>query len=79
MALQTREAFGRWHDAVRSDYLRKVMKGEIEGDHGKAVDEFRALLAYHVDFDRLRAIFMPDLRVGPGYSALFGRWKFDAH
>lgn len=63
-----------WHDAVRAAYLRQVMKGEVEGDHGKAVDEFHALLQYHVGFDRLRTIFVPDLGVVSGVATfLFGR------
>lgn len=52
-----------WLDAVRADYLHKVIEGKVKGDHEKAVDEFYELLREHADFDKLRKIFMNDLRV----------------
>jgi hypothetical protein len=42
-----------------------VIAGEAEGDHAKAVDEDHRLLLEHLDFDKLRATFISDLRVQP--------------
>ena len=55
-----------WDDAVSAAVLRKVMSGELPGDHGQAAEESHALLREHADFVLLRATFMPDLRVRPG-------------
>jgi hypothetical protein len=52
-----------WLDAVKADYLNKVISGEVAGDRAKAVDEFHTLLKQHADYDKLREIFMPDLKV----------------
>ena len=52
-----------WLDAIRAEHLSKVIAGEYPGDHGAAVKEEYELLRQHVDFERLRVLFMPDLRV----------------
>jgi hypothetical protein len=37
-----------WHDAIRAAQCRNIMNGEEEGDHGKAVEDYNALLQYQL-------------------------------
>lgn len=52
-----------WLDAVNADYLAKVISGEVEGDHNVAVEKKYDLIREHADFDKLRGVFLPDLKV----------------
>lgn len=53
-----------WKDAVRANYLRGIMSGEVEGqDRQAAVKEFHALLKLHADYAQLRNKFMADLKI----------------
>lgn len=59
-----------WLEAVDADYCSKVIAGEVQGDHGKAVEKMHRLTLQHMDGDRLRAQFIPQLKVRDGYPAL---------
>ena len=61
-----------WLDAIAANHARKVMSGEAAGDHAQAVAQDNALLLEHANFDKLRATFMPDLRVHPRLI----RWRW---
>lgn len=52
-----------WTDAVQANYLNKIIRGDIPGDHGKAVDKDHELLKFHCDYDKLRDVMMKKLRV----------------
>jgi len=52
-----------WLDAVKADYSHKVIAGEAEGDRKHALKETQDLLVEHLDFEKLRRVFTPDLKV----------------
>ncbi|MBL8565901.1 MAG: hypothetical protein JNM89_09305 [Hyphomicrobiaceae bacterium] len=52
-----------WTDAIAAQMAGRVIAGEIEGDHQAAVAKFHALLLEQTDPDKLRAVFMGDLKV----------------
>jgi hypothetical protein len=52
-----------WKDAVTADDREKVISGAFPGDRAKAIDESHALFKEHANFEKLREIFMRDLKV----------------
>ncbi len=61
-----------WVDAVKADYLHQVMSGEADGDRGAAIQEFHALTRKHIDYEPLKKVMIPDLRVASEW-----RWRRD--
>lgn len=62
----TRDLRKLWTDAVECDYARKVMAGQAQGDHAAAVQKVYELTLKHTDLDRLRATFLPHLKIQAG-------------
>ena len=52
-----------WTNAVDASYARKIMQDKAKGDYGSAAEKEHNLLMKHADFDRLREVFMHDLKV----------------
>ncbi len=52
-----------WTDGVEANYLCSIIKGEANGDYDVAVEKKYALLKFHADFEKLRAVFAHTLKV----------------
>lgn len=52
-----------WLDGIEANKLRAVIAGELPGDHAEAVRKYYELLRLHADYDKLREVFMKDLRI----------------
>ena len=58
-----------WKDALRANHLDQIIAGEVDGDRDKAVKEFYELFRKHVDYEKLREVMTPDLRVSNHWRA----------
>jgi hypothetical protein len=61
-----------WLEALEADYLNKVISGEVKGDRSQAVEKFYAIQKKHFDYEKLREVFMKDLKVT---SSLTGKTR----
>lgn len=68
----TRHLRTLWVDAVDADLAARVVNGEIPGDRPTAIDRKYRLLKHHGDYDRLRAIFLPEMKLG---AVQLDRWQ----
>ena len=63
-----------WLDGVEADLMDRTAKGIVPGDEQRAIEKSLQLFNEHTNFDKLREVMVPDLRVASGSGWRKPRW-----